>query len=198
MARIPYLDEADVPEEYRSLLTTHLADSLSNVEEHDNVVARNIAGGSRNIYRLFAHEPEVLRSHREHLTLMWESFAIPPQERELALLVLAHELGIEYEWHHHIPIALDEGVSPDELRAIANREFDGFDDRERALLVYAERFARQDVDDATHDAVAEAYSDDAMLGLSVLLGFYVLMAYTLDALDVDLEEEFVGWNLENV
>jgi len=37
-----------------------------------------------------------------------------------------------------------------------------------------------------------------MLELSMLLGFYVFLAYTLTALDVDLEEEFVGWRLENL
>lgn len=198
MARIPYLDSEDIPEEYQSLLTTHLEDSLSNVEEYDNVVERNVAGGSRNIYRLFAHEPDVLRSHREHLTLMWETFRIPPRDRELALLVLAHELGIEYEWHHHLPVARDEGISVEELRAISERNYDRFNDRETALLEYAERFAQKDVDDETHEAVANAYNDDAMLGLSVLLGFYVFMAYTLDALDIGLEDEFVGWNLENI
>jgi len=197
MARIPYLDTDDIPEEYWSLLTTHLEDSLSNVGEYDNVVEQNVAGGSRNIYRLFAHEPDILRSHREHLTAMWETFDVPPRDRELALLALARALRTEYEWHHHVPVARDEGVTLEEIEAIADGEYDRFTDRERALLEYAERFADQRVDDETHERVAEIYSDAAMLGLAVLLGFYVFMAHTLDALDVDLEEPFVGWNLEN-
>ena len=198
MARIPYLDQQDVPEEYRKLLTTHLEDSLSNVEEYDNVVEQNVAGGSRNIYRLFAHEPEILRSHRAHLTAMWETFQISPRERELALLALARELRAEYEWHHHMPVARDEGISRVELEAIADGDYDIFDDRETAILEYAEKFAQRRVDDETHERVAESYNDNAMLGLSVLLGFYVFMGYTLDALDIDIEDEFVGWELENL
>lgn len=198
MARIPYLDSDDIPEEYRSLLTTHLEDSLSNVDEYDSVVEQNVAGGSRNIYRLFAHEPEILRSHRKHLTAMWQTFDVPPRDRELALLALARELRTEYEWHHHIPVARDEGITVEEIRAIADREYDRFPDHERALLQYADQFANQRVDDETHERLADSYSDAAILGLSILLGFYVFMAHTLNALDIDLEEQFVGWDLENV
>jgi len=65
-------------------------------------------------------------------------------------------------------------------------------------MEYTERFTRREVDEAAHDAVAETYDDETMLELSMLLGFYVFLAYTLTALDVDLEEEFVGWRLENL
>lgn len=198
MARIPYRNREDVPERYRDLLDTHLTVSLSDVETYDTVQERNVAGGSRNIYRLFAHAPEVLASHREHLSLMWEKFSIPPRDREIALLTLGRELRAEYEWHHHVPVAYDEGISPNEIVAIADREYDGFTDHERSLMEYVEQFTRREVDDAVHDAVAETYDDETILGLSMLLGFYVFLAYTLAALDVDLEEEFVGWRLENL
>jgi 4-carboxymuconolactone decarboxylase len=198
MARIQYLDRDDVPESYRDLLDTHLEISLPNIEEYDTVKERNVSGGSRNIYRLFAHEPDVLRSHREHLSLMWAEFDIPPRDRELALLVLGRELRAEYEWHHHVPVAYDEGISLTEIRAIADGDYSGFADHEVALMEYAELFTRRQVDQEAHDRVAATYSDETMLGLSMLLGFYIFLAYTLAALDVDLEEEFVGWKLENL
>lgn len=195
MARISYLDEADVPPEYRDLLTTHLELSLPDVEAYETVQDHNVAGGSRNIYRLFAHEPEMLRSHREHLSLLWAEFDVPPRDREIVLLTLARALDAEYEWHHHVPVALDEGLTPDEIRAIGDRSYDAFDSGDRALIEYTERFVAYDVDDRVHDQVAEAYDDGQMLALAVLLGFYVFLAYTVDALDIDLEDPFVGWDL---
>lgn len=198
MARIPYRNRDDISESHRDLLDTHLSISLPDVETYDTVQERNVSGGSRNIYRLFAHAPEVLASHREHLSLMWAEFSIPPRDREIALLTLGHELHAEYEWHHHVPVAYDEGVSLDEIVAIADRKYDGFTDHERSLIQYTERFTRREVDETVHDAVAETYDDRMMLELSMFLGFYVFLAYTLEALDVDLEEEFVGWRLENL
>lgn len=198
MARIRYLDTEDVPESYRDLLNTHLEVSLPDVAEYETVQERNVAGGSRNIYRLFAHEPKMLHSHREHLSLLWEEFNIPPRERELTLLALARAMRAEYEWHHHVPVAYDEGVSLDEIRAIADRDYSGFDDHETAVIEYADRFSRRDVDDELHDRVAATYDESQMIALSVLLGFYVFLAYTLDALDADLEEQFVGWSLQTL
>ena len=198
MARVPYLDRDEVPDRYRDLLDTHLELSLPNVDEYETVQERNVAGGSRNIYRLFAHEPEVLRSHREHLSLLWEEIDIPPRDRELAFLVLGRELRAEYEWHHHVPVAYDEGITIKEIRAIADREYGTFSEHETALMEYTERFVNMGVDQDSHDRVAETYDDAAMVGLSILLGFYVFLAYTVTALDIDLEEEFVGWHLENL
>jgi alkylhydroperoxidase family enzyme len=198
MARIRYLDEADLPPEHRDLLTTHLELSLPDVEAYEEVQDHNVAGGARNIYRLFAHEPEVLRSHRDHLSLLWEEFEIPPRDREIVLLALARALDAEYEWHHHVPVALDEGLTPTEIRALGARSHEPFDDAERALIEYAERFADFDVDDAVHERVADRYDDHQMLALAVLLGFYVFLGATVGALAIDLEEEFVGWDLSEV
>lgn len=197
MARIPYQDQTDIPEQYHGLLTTHLETSLQDVEEYETVMNQNVAGGAKNIYRLFAHKPMILRSHREHLSLMWRELDIPPRDRELALLSLARALNSKYEWHHHISVAADEGISTEEMRAIAAGSYDEFEDNEAALLEYAEHYAGQAVNDSLHARIADNYYDAQMLGLAVLLGFYVFLAFSLDALAVDLEEEFVGWDLEN-
>jgi 4-carboxymuconolactone decarboxylase len=198
MARISYLDAEDLPSEYCDLLTTHLEISLPDMDAYDTVQDRNVAGGARNIYRLFAHEPAVLRSHREHLSLMWEEFDLAPRDREIVLLVAARALEAEYEWHHHVPVALDEGLTPDELRAIADRDHDGFTEKEQVLAAYAEAFVAYDVTDDVHDPVAEFYDDRQLLDLAVLLGFYVHIASTVMALGIELEESFVGWDLAGI
>lgn len=195
MARISYVDRESVPEEYREQFDTHLEISLPDVEAYDNVQETNVAGGSRNIYRLFGHHPAFLESHREHLSLMWETFDFDPRERELALMAGASEMRSEYEWQHHVPVALDEGLTVAELRAISAGEFDVFDADEALLLEYATRFVRRDVDDDLHGRMAERYDDADLMALSTLLGFYVFLGFTLDALDVDLEDPFVGWDL---
>lgn len=198
MARISYLDAEDLPPAYRDLLTTHLEISLPDVDAYDTVQSHNVAGGARNIYRLFAHEPEVLRSHREHLSLMWAEFDVAPRDREIVLLVAARALDAEYEWHHHVPVALDEGLTADEIRAIADRDLGGFTDEERALAAYAEAFVAYDVTDEVHDRVAAFYDERQLLDLAVLLGFYVHIASTVMALDIDVEESFVGWDLAGI
>jgi alkylhydroperoxidase family enzyme len=195
MARVSYVDRESVPEEYREQFDTHLEISLPDVAAYENVQETNVAGGSRNIYRLFGHHPAFLRSHREHLSLMWETFDFDPRERELALMAGASEMRSEYEWQHHVPVALDEGLTVEELRAISAGTFDVFDPEEALLLEYATRFVRRDVDDDLHRRMAAHYDDGDLVALSTLLGFYVFLGFTLDALAVDLEDPFVGWDL---
>lgn len=178
MARVPYVDPEDLPEEYRDLVVSELQDKPVN------------------IYAALGNNPEVLAGARAFLSSLWESSGLPDRERELVILLTAAENDSRYEWHQHVRIGGDAGVTEAQMAAIADGDFDGFDSEEALLLRYATAVLDRSVDDALHDAFVAAYDESTAVGTASLANGYTSLAGVLDALDVGLEdgEEFVGWD----
>ncbi|MBP1986669.1 carboxymuconolactone decarboxylase family protein [Halolamina salifodinae] len=197
MARIPYLDPEDLPEEYRDLVISKLQ------------------GKPVNVYAAIGNNPEVLAGTRAFLSSLWESSGLEDRDRELVILLAAAENDCRYEWHQHVGIGGDAGVTKAEMAAIADGDFDSFDvdesdsdssgsqnaersgDGDDALLLwYATAVLDHDVDDDLHDEFVEAYDESTAVGVASLASGYTSLAGVLDALDVGLEEgeEFAGWD----
>ncbi|GAB7093328.1 hypothetical protein JCM30237_04800 [Halolamina litorea] len=178
MARVPYVDPEDLPEEYRDLVVSKLQ------------------GKPVNVYAALGNNPEVLAGMRAFLGSLWESSGLEDRERELVILLAAAENGSRYEWHQHVRIGGDAGVTEAEMAAIADGDFGGFDADEALLLRYAAAVLAGEVDDDLHDAFVAAYDESTAVGTASLASGYTSLSGVLDALDVGLEdgEEFVGWD----
>lgn len=190
MARIPLLDETDVPEEYRDLMVA-LSPKEGLPEEYHHL----IEDPTRNIYRVLGHVPPILKAFRGLARVTWQECGLDSRERELVILTAARELESAYEWHQHVRIALREGLSVEEIRAIAENNEDPFTSRERALRAYVTAFVDGAVDADAHDSVRAHYDEAAVVGIGILVGIYLTIARLTDALDVEVEEKFVGWDL---
>jgi len=128
---------------------------------------------------------------------MWWESGLTDRQRELVILAVASELRSRYEWHQHVHFAVDDIVSVAEARQIAAGDTEGFDEPKTALLTYIGRFAAMDIDDTTHERVAEFFSDKELVAIAMLAMNYVGLAHVIDGFDVEIEaEEFVGWDLE--
>jgi 4-carboxymuconolactone decarboxylase len=192
MARIPYADPWDLPSEKRDLL-----DSLSDADTGDER-AHSLRAERLNVYRLLGRNPAVLDSVRSNLGTAWSESGLTPHERETVILSTARHADSRYEWHQHVRVALDEGMDPEQILAIARREYDRLPDEQAAIAAYVEQFVAQSVDDEIHDRLATHYDDATVVGIGALAGSYLGLAHVLDALDVDFETEFVGWDLEGL
>ena len=177
MARVPLVDREDRPEEYQYLL-------------HEDAL------GERNIFRAIGNAPPVLQSYMRYGTTLWETGDLTARERELLILAVARALRSAYEWHQHVDIGREAGLTDKGIAAIGREEyenFEGFDDRDRTLLAYADAFARGEVTDAIHEDLAEFCEASTLTGVAMLCSHYVATARALDALVVPLEGSFVGW-----
>jgi len=63
--------------------------------------------------------------------------AIGHRRKELAILTVAGARGARYEWHQHVDIAREKGVTLSKMRAIGGGDLSPFDDAEYVLLQYA-------------------------------------------------------------
>ncbi|MFB6161428.1 MAG: carboxymuconolactone decarboxylase family protein [Haloferacaceae archaeon] len=193
MARISLVDHEDLPPEKRDLLEV-LSDPESVPEEYRHLLTSK----TRNVFRTIGHQPAVLELFRELGGELWEEVGLTTRQRELLVLGVARALDSAYVWHQHVRIALSNGFTEEEVRAIAAGEFDAFDDEEATLLAYTAAFARGEVDDAVHEAAAAVFDEPMLVGVGMSVCFYLTIIRTMDAFAVETEEPFVGWDLENV
>ncbi|MFD1564493.1 carboxymuconolactone decarboxylase family protein [Haloarchaeobius amylolyticus] len=173
MSRLPLLELNDVPEEYHHLFT-------------DDYL------GDRHIFRVWAHNPEVLEATLEYLNTLYDQLG--DRRKELVILTVARARDARYEWHQHVDIARDKGVTVEEMRAIGGGDLSGFDDAEFVLLQYTRAVESGTVTDQIHEALSRQYSPAEIVALGLLVDFYVGLCNYVAAVDLPFEgDEFVGW-----
>jgi 4-carboxymuconolactone decarboxylase len=107
---------------------------------------------------------------------------------QLMILVSARLAGAQFAWFVHEPHALKLGIAPEIVAAIRERRTPNFS-REDERLVYDITMELQ----ATHSLSAPNYQrgmamfgEQAMVELVSAVGFYVMVAMTLNAFDVSV------------
>jgi len=108
---------------------------------------------------------------------------------ELAILVTSVRWRAQAEWYIHYPIALRAGVPEalaEQIRTGATPHFDEPDD----ALIYAfttELYETKRVSDATYARAVERFGHETTINLVGLLGYYALVAMTLNVFDMRAE-----------
>jgi alkylhydroperoxidase family enzyme len=173
MTRVDLLELDAIPEEYHYLFT-------------DDYL------GDRHIFRVWAHNPQVLEATLEYLETLYAQ--LTPRKKELVILTVAWARGARYEWHQHVDIARDHDVEPAEMRAIGGGDFSPFPDEEFVLLQYAEAVATGEVTDQIHEALATQYDPAEIVAIGLLVDFYVGLCNYVASVELPFEGgSFIGW-----
>lgn len=153
----------------------------------EEVRARGIA--VPNLYRVLGHAPEMLRAW---LDLAWPlrlQARTPRAVRELLILRGAQLAEAEYEWVHHVPMALGAGVAQAQVDELADwRESSRFSLADRAVLRLADEMFEGP---ASAECVAELvqhFGNPGAVELVLTASFYVCVARFLLSAGVHLEE----------
>ena len=192
MARIRYVDTTDLPADERDLLAPLSepdADDAARVPSPDETL---------NVFRAIGRNAALLEGFRTYADVVWTQSGLSPTERELVVLTTAYAADAAYEWHHHVRVALDVGLDPEQILAISREEPERLGAANAALVAYVTQFVAGSVDDETHARLTAHYDEAVLPGIGLLAGCYLGLARFLDALAVDLETEFVGWELERL
>ncbi|MGH7056897.1 MAG: carboxymuconolactone decarboxylase family protein [Acetobacteraceae bacterium] len=115
---------------------------------------------------------------------------LPPSVRELAILVTARAMTAQVEWHLHRPIAEQAGLSPHVIGAIAARTPpDLASDDEALTYAIAERLTKTHaLDDELYARGLLRFGERGMVELVALVGYYTLVALTLNAFEATLPD----------
>ncbi len=171
MARLPYLDRADLPPGLQNLLE------------------RNI-----NLHRLLVHSPIATRAWHIFARFIRHESRLNPRLRELAILQVGYLERSVYEYSHHIKIGREYGVSDDDIRAIgeetAGRPTE-LDPLAKAVL----RAAREmtlglAISERTFQELQQSLDNERLVDLVLTIGFYNAVVRILATLKIDVEDDY--------
>lgn len=151
-----------------------------------------LAGPRKNLNGPFIswiHSPELGQLAQQLGAYCRYQTGLPLRLSELAILTTAAKWQAQAEWHIHLPIALDAGISgeiAEQLRQGTAPDFVKED--ERIIWQFAsELYEKKRVTDATFWAARQTFGLPVVVNLVGLLGYYALVAMTLNAFDMRAE-----------
>lgn len=168
MARLPYVEPANAPQEVRDILER---------------LPRPL-----NIFKLMAHAETNFRPLLRLGTSILTEQKLGAVLRELAILHTARLCGAEYEWIQHVAIATAVGATDAQVDALAAGRTDApcFSACERAVLVAATDLVRGDPMPEAHlTALQQHLSTREIVELVLAVGFYVTLARLMVLAEID-------------
>ncbi|MBA7666350.1 hypothetical protein ES703_74429 [subsurface metagenome] len=147
-----------------------------------------------NLYKVAAHNPKLLLNLIRLGNSIIGRTKLPPKLREIAILRVARLTGSEYEWAQHAPLALEVGVSQRQLDSVWDwKNSSEFSNEERALLQYTDEVAQKvTVTDQTFNRLKNFFDEQAIVELTMTIGYYEMIARLLVPLQVEVDEGSVG------
>ncbi|SAK64886.1 carboxymuconolactone decarboxylase [Caballeronia temeraria] len=114
---------------------------------------------------------------------------LPLRLSELAILVTAARWRSQAEWHIHHPIALDAGLPSDLTEALRTGNTPTFADADDKLIFdfATELYDTKRVSDATYNSAVARFGHTVVVNLVGLLGYYALVAMTLNTFGMRAE-----------
>jgi AhpD family alkylhydroperoxidase len=176
MARLAYvdLDAAD----------TQLRDLAERI-------ATERGGRLINQYHMLLHSLPLASAWLEFASAVRFQTTLDGATSELAICHVGQLVGTDYPFRAHTQLALRFGLTAQQLNAMsAWRGSNLFSNRERAILAYAEGVTRAGrADSDTCVDLRRWFDDRGLVELTVVIGFYLMVARLLTALEIEPEAE---------
>jgi 4-carboxymuconolactone decarboxylase len=136
----------------------------------------------RGPFAVFLHSPEYGELAQRLGGYCRLKTKVPPRLSEFAILVTAKLWRSQYEWYAHVPHAERAGVTAQTVRALrAGRAPTSAPKDERAVYDFIkELYRRKRVVDKTYARLQAILGDDGMVEFVGILGYYVLIAMSLN------------------
>ena len=119
--------------------------------------------------------------------------SLTPRQSEIAILVTGRACRSPFEWYAHRIEAEKAGIETPVIEALlAQREPEGLSPADHALWQYAvELNAHRSVSDATYQLALSHFGERAIVELTALIGYYTMVAMTLNCHEIPLPEGVV-------
>ncbi len=153
-----------------------------------------------NLYKTLGHSPAMFRAWLDIAWSLRLNATTPRRLREMMILCGAQVSRTGYEWAQHVPLALQAGVTQDEIDVL-------FEGRTPETASEAERAALRLAEEVTHgpgaspeciEKLKRHFSEAEIIELTLTASFYVCVGRMLTSLGVPLEDKFEEpWPGEN-
>ena len=174
MARVPYLQQSDLP------------------PEHQELLARPIA-----LNRAMANSPNASRAMSTLAMYIRHKSKLDPRLREMAILQVGYLAKSPYEYSHHVKLGREVGVSDDDIRAIiaetAGRPT-ALDPLAKTVLRAArEMTLAMAASDETFAALRRGLDTEHVTDLIMTIAFYNGVVRLLATMQIDVEAEYLPY-----
>lgn len=168
MARIPYPDPANQSEEVRDRLRRT---------------------GSLNVNRMMSHAEGPMMAYSRMGTQLLLRGKLDPVLREIVILRIGQLCGSDYEWHQHVSVARAVGMDDATLQAVTELAFERLTKAQQIAVTIAEEIKRDSGARAQTVAAAAAhFSNEQLVELVLVAGYYIMTAGLLLSFDVEIED----------
>ena len=155
-----------------------------------------IASGPRGTFKMsgpffcYLHSPAFGELAQKLGAYLRFGTSIEPRLTEFAILATAHLWKAQYEWAAHEPQALRAGVKPKTVQELrAGREPKSAPKDERAIYAFIkDLYKTRRVSDRSYKAVQAVIGDAGTVELVGLLGYYAMVAMTLNVFQMPVAE----------
>ena len=143
-----------------------------------------IDGPRRGVYGPFAvlvEAPEVLAPISRLGEYFRYSWNLEPRVRETLILATAQHWASRFEWDHHHPVALGQGVASDDVQRISMGEAPSDPDVRLAWSLATQLLGEGEISDATYADLVNRWSSKEVVEMVSCVGYYSLLAVVLRA-----------------
>lgn len=176
MSRIPPVSRDSVPEELREVF------------DEINAGPGGVGTGPMSVLK---HSPEMARRAIPLFEYVRNESTVPHRMRELAMLATARAKDCVYIWDRHVPIARESGLSNELIDALRDGQpLPPLSPAEAAVInLAAEFFTGSRVSQETFQAAHEQFGNQGLVELVTLMGFYAMLAFNANTVDLQLAHE---------
>jgi 4-carboxymuconolactone decarboxylase len=176
MARIPPVTRERVREDLRPIF---------------DEVSSGPGGVGTGPMSVLKYSPEMSRRAIPLFNYVRNESSLPRKVRELAMLTTARAKDCPYIWNAHVGLGRQAGLSDALLNALRDRQPLPPMAVEESVVISLgmEFFQTNRVKQDTFDAALQQFGPQGLVELTTLMGFYAMLAFNANAVDLGLPHE---------
>jgi 4-carboxymuconolactone decarboxylase len=140
---------------------------------------------------MLKYSPEMARRAIPLYQYVRNGSILPLKVRELAMLTAARAADCPYMWNRHAALGRQSGLSDELVDALRDRKPLPPMSAEEAVVIAlgTEFFKTHRISQKTVDAALAQFGTQGLVELTTLMGFYAMLAFTANAVDLGLPKE---------
>lgn len=174
MARLPPATRDSVREDLRHI--------------YDEITSGPDGLGATGPMSMLKYSPEMARRAMPLYQYVRNGSILPQKVRELAMLTAARAADCPYMWNRHAAMARKSGLRDELVDALRDRQpLPPMSAQESAVVrLGTEFFQTHRVSRETFDLVLAQFGPQGLVELTTLMGFYAMLAFTANTVELDL------------
>lgn len=155
---------------------------------------RALAGRRQiNVFKMIANSTNAAADVLTLGRTMSVGSSLPPSEREIVILRVAHLTNAAYMAHEHHAVALRHGFSASKIASVASypddQSLSDLDDFERELIGFTDAVVLTgNAPDESFQAMEVHYDRSRLVELVMLIGFYMMVGRVMNTFEIELED----------